>query len=429
MTKQKLEELKHPSALALNRKQESMLLWVLAAVQFTNILDFVIIMPLGPQFMRVFSVGPQEFGLIVSSYTFSAGVSGLIGAFFIDRFDRRAALLTLYAGFTIGTGLCAFAPSYLFLIGARLLAGSFGGVLASLIFATVGDVVPYERRGTAMGIIMSAFSVATVIGVPLGLYIAAHLGWHSTFLSLAGLSAVILFIGYKAIPSIKGHVAEGPHRTPKETIKLMLFNQNHLRAFAFMIVLMFAGFSVIPFISPYMVYNSGLKENELTYIYALGGLFTMFTSRTIGKLADRYGKQKLFTIIATLSTLPIVIITNISVAALWIILVWSTLFFILVSGRNVPALALITESVHPAHRGSFMSFMSSVQQWSAGLASFLAGLVIATTTGGALVHYEWVGAFAVVATLVCLLLVRRLHVVQHITESAQSPEVAGLQIE
>ncbi len=404
-------------------------MWVVAAVQFTNILDFVIIMPLGPQFMRVFSVGPQEFGLIVSSYTFSAGISGLIGAFFIDRFDRRTAMLILYAGFTVGTGLCAFAPSYQLLIAARLLAGSFGGVLSSLIFATVGDVVPYERRGAAMGIIMSSFSVATVIGVPMGLYIAAHLGWHSTFLSLSGLSAVILFIGYKAIPSIKGHLAEGPHRSPKQTIKLMLFNANHLRAFAFMIVLMFAGFSVIPFLSPYLVYNSGLKENELTYVYALGGLFTMFTSRYIGKLADRYGKQRLFIIVATISTVPIVMITNISAAPLWTILASSTIFFILVSGRNVPALALITESVHPANRGSFMSFMSAVQQWSAGLASFLAGLVIATTTAGALLHYEWVGAFAVVATVVCLFLVRQLHVVRHIPDSAQSPEVVSLQIE
>ena len=429
MTKQKLEELKHPSANVLNRKQERTLLWVLAAVQFTNILDFVIIMPLGPQFMRVFSVGPQEFGLIVSSYTFSAGFSGIIGAFFIDRFDRRAVMLILYTGFTIGTGLCAFAPSYQLLIAARLLAGSFGGILSSVVLSTVSDVVPYERRGNAMGIIISSFSVATVIGVPLGLYIAAHLGWHSTFLSLAGLSAVILFIGYKAIPSIKGHITEGPHRSPKETVKLMLFNANHLRAFVFMIVLMFAGFSVIPFLSPYLVYNSGLKENELTYVYALGGLFTMFTSRYIGKLADRYGKKKLFIIVATVSTVPIVIITNISTAPLWIILGSSTIFFILVSGRNVPALALITESVHPANRGSFMSFMMSVQQWSAGLASFLAGLIIATTTAGALLHYEWVGAFAVAATVVCLFLVRQLHVVQHIPDSTQSPEVASLQIE
>ena len=406
-----------------------MLLWVLAAIQFTNILDFVIIMPLGPQFMRVFSIGPQEFGMIVSSYTFSAGLSGLVGAFFIDRFDRRNALLTLYTGFTVGTGLCAFAPSYLFLIGARLLAGSFGGVLASLIFATVGDVVPYERRGSAMGLIMSSFSIATVAGVPLGLYIAARLGWHSTFLSLAGLSALVLLIGYRAIPSIKGHVLDSPHRSPRETIKLMLFNANHLRAFAFMVVLMFAGFSVIPFISPYMVYNAGLKENELTYVYALGGLFTMFTSRYIGKLADRYGKQRLFTVVATLSTVPIVVITTISSAALPIILSWSTLFFILVSGRNVPALAMITESVHPANRGSFMSFMSSVQQWSAGLASFLSGLVIATAASGALLHYEWVGGFAVIGTLLCLFLVRRLHVVQHVAEPVQATEVASLQIE
>ena len=214
------------SGQPLDARKERLLLMVLAAIQFTNILDFVIIMPLGPQFMRVFGVGSQEFGLIVSSYTFSSGFFGLVGAFFIDRFDRRASLLTLYTGFAIGTGMCALAPDYILLVAARVLTGVFGGVLASVILSIVGDVIPYERRGTAMGVIMSSFSLASVIGVPIGLYIATQFGWHWTFISLAGSSALILLFASRVVPSIQGHMSAATVRNPVETMKVMLLNKN-----------------------------------------------------------------------------------------------------------------------------------------------------------------------------------------------------------
>jgi predicted MFS family arabinose efflux permease len=398
----------HRLSAALDARQESLLLIVLAAIQVTNILDFVIIMPLGPQFMRVFGVGPQEFGLIVSSYTFSAGFSGIIGSFYIDRFDRKTALLTLYAGFMMGTGMCALAPSYGFLVGARILAGAFGGVLASLILSIIGDVIPYGRRGAAMGIIMSSFSIASVAGVPLGLYIATQLGWHWTFTMLAVSSGIILAVASRIVPSIRGHIHDSVHRHPMDTLKLILINTNHLKAFAFMMMLMLAGFTIFPYVSPYMVYNVGLKESELTYIYLLGGFFTMFTSRLIGKLADKYGKQRVFRTVTLLSIIPVAVVTNLPRISVPLALVATTVFFILTAGRSVPALAMITAVVDPANRGSFMSFTSSIQQWSAGLGSFLAGLAMTTASDGSLENYGFVGVFASLAALVCVVLSRKL---------------------
>lgn len=389
-------------------RKENLLMLVLASIQFTYILDFVIIMPLGPQFMRVFDVSSQQFGLIVSSYTLSAGFSGLIGAFYIDRFDRKPALLTLYAGFAVGTGMCALAPTYEFLVGARLLAGSFGGVLGSLVLAIVGDVVPYARRGAAMGVLTSAFSVASVAGVPIGLYIAAHLGWHATFLALAALCVLILLIAVWIVPSIRGHLVDSVSRHPLETLKVMLFNRNHTRVFLFVAMLMFGGFTVFPFISPYLVYNVGIQESDLTYVYGLGGLFTIFTSRIVGKLADRYGKPRVFGIIASLSAIPTLALTNLPAMALPWVLVCTSFFFILASGRSVPAFAMITASVDSSLRGSFMSFTSSIQMWSAGLASFAAGLLMTNGPHGELFRYGWVGVLASCFTIACVFLANRL---------------------
>lgn len=389
-------------------RNENLLMLVLASIQFTYILDFVIIMPLGPQFMRVFDVSSQQFGLIVSSYTLSAGLSGLIGAFFIDRFDRKPALLTLYAGFAAGTGICALAPTYEFLVGARLLAGFFGGVFGSLVLAIVGDVIPYARRGAAMGVLTSAFSVASVAGVPMGLYIAAHLGWHATFLALAGLCVLILLIAVWIVPSIMGHLVDSVSRRPLETLKVMLFNRSHLRVFLFVAMLMFGGFAVFPFISPYLVYNVGVQESDLTYVYGLGGLFTIFTSRIIGRLADRHGKPRVFGIIASLSAIPTLALTNLPAMALPWVLVCTSFFFILASGRSVPAFAMITASVDSSLRGSFMSFNSSIQMWSAGLASFAAGVLMTNGPHGELFRYGWVGVLASCFTIGCVFLANRL---------------------
>ncbi|MEK6566892.1 MAG: MFS transporter, partial [Bacteroidota bacterium] len=318
------------------------------------------------------------------------------------------ALLTLYAGFAVGTGMCALAPTYEFLVGARLLAGSFGGVLGSLVLAIVGDVIPYARRGAAMGVITSAFSVASVAGVPTGLYIAAHLGWHATFLALAGLCVLILLVAVWIVPSIRGHLVDSVSRHPLETLKVMLFNRNHTRVFLFVAMLMFGGFTVFPFISPYLVYNLGIQESDLTYVYGLGGLFTIFTSRIIGKLADRYGKPRVFGIVASLSAIPTLAVTSLPAMALPWVLVCTTFFFILASGRSVPAFAMITASVDSSLRGSFMSFNSSIQMWSAGLASFAAGVLITNGPHGELFRYGWVGVMASSSTIACVFLANRL---------------------
>ena len=399
----------HPTGKPAPR--ELALLLTLAAVQFTHIVDFMIMMPLGPQFMRLFGIGPQAFGALVSAYTFAAAASGFIAAFWIDRFDHKRALLALYAGFIVATALCGIAPSYELLLAARVVAGAFGGVIGGLVFAIVADAVPYARRARATAVVAAAFSLAAVAGVPLALWLAVHFSWRAPFLALAAASVVVGAGAMRILPPLRAHLAHAQTRRPVERLRLIFGVPNHLRAFAFMITLMFAGFSVIPFIAPYNVANVGIAEADLAVLYFAGGLATLFTAQVFGRLADRHGKKRMFTIVALLSVVPILIMTHLPRLPLAAVLPFSTLFFIFVTGRFGPAMALVSGSVEPRLRGSFMSFNASIQQLGSGAAAMAAGLIIGRAPDGTLTHYGVVGWLAAGCTLLCIWLAHRIRVV------------------
>ncbi|HEX7955055.1 MAG TPA: MFS transporter [Burkholderiales bacterium] len=386
---------------------EKSLVLLLAAIQFTHIMDFMIMMPLGPQLMRVMLISPQQFGLLVSAYTLTAAIAALAVAFYTDRFDRRHTLAFLYVGFVISTLLCAIAPGYWQLLAARAIAGAFGGVAGATVHSIIGDAIPEQRRGAATGMVMSAFALSSIIGVPIGLVLAAHWSWRAPFFLLVAVSALVLVVAWKILPSMRGHIIEGKTHRPLQQMKAVFGDANHLRAFAFMFTLMFAGFSVIPFISPYMVANVGLKETDLPYLYLFGGLATAFSSRYIGKLADRHGKRQIFTLIGLISIAPLLITTNLPPVPVWVAICASVIFMVFVSGRFVPAMALVISSVRPHLRGGFMSINSAVQQFGLGAASFLAGTLIGHDAGGTLTRYWLVGFIAVAATLLAIALAWR----------------------
>ena len=380
-------------------KRELALLLVLAGIQFTHIMDYMVMMPLGPQFMRLFDISPQQFALLVSIYTFSAGICGFIAAFVIDKFDRKTALMFLYGGFALATLLCALAPGYEWLLAARAVAGAFGGVMGAVVYAIIGDAIPESRRGAATGTVMSAFSLAAVAGVPTGLFLATLSDWRAPFYFLTVVSGLILIAVWYIVPAQRRHLEHKHERNPLKQLHAIFSNRTHLTAFLMFATLMFAGFSVIPFISPYMVANVGMKESELPYLYFFGGLATFFSSRLIGKLADKQGKRKTFALIAVASIIPIMLLTHFpKTSVVWAVAV-TALFMVLVSGRLVPAMALITSSVEPRLRGSFMSFNSAIQQIATGFAALMAGAIIGESASGELLNYGTVGIVASLATL------------------------------
>ncbi len=297
------------SSATARAPRELLLLLTLAAMQFTHVLDFMIMMPLGPQFMRILALDPQHFAFLVSAYTFAAAASGFVAAFWVDRFGRKRALLAMYAGFIVATGLCGLAPNYPLLLLARIIAGVFGGIIGALIMTIVADVLPYSRRARGTALVASAFSLAAVLGVPLGLWFAAQYSWRMPFLALAGLSVAVGALAWRVLPPLDAHVLSAPRRHPVAQLRAVFGVRNHLTSFAFIVALMLSIFSVVPFIAPYYVANVGIAEADLPTIYFAGGLTTLFTAQVIGYLADRFGKKRVFTVVALLSFVPI-LLTN-----------------------------------------------------------------------------------------------------------------------
>ena len=392
---------------SLSPKRELWLLLTLAGIQFTHIVDFMVMMPLGPQFTQLFNISDAKFGLLVSAYTFSAGASGLLASFYVDLFSRKKLLLTLYVLFAVATMVCGLAQTYDTLMLARIAAGAFGGVLAAMAQTIVADVIPFERRGRAMGIVMSSFALASVAGVPIGLFLASQFNWHTPFFAIAGVCVLFAIGAYITLPPLADHLKQ--HRaSPLASIQEVLRDANHQKAFVFTALMMIAGFTVIPYITIYTTTNGGLTMQQVPYVYLLGGAVTLFTARLIGRLTDSVGKSKMFKITALFGMLAILLVTLSASFGLWGILLVTTIMFVGMNGRMIPGMAIATSAANPRLRGTFMALNSSVQSLAMGLASFVGGLVISRDAQG-LVQFFWVNALiGGVATMLSVLLVNRL---------------------
>ena len=383
---------------------ERRLLWLLAFTQFTVIMDFMVMMPLSPQIMHAFQITPAAFATAVSVYSWCAGLSGLLAATYVDRFDRRRLLLTVYALFAFSNLICALAPSFLLLLLARAFAGITGGVLGSVIMAIVSDVIPAPRRGAAMGTVMTGFSIAAIAGVPAGVLLGAHFGWPSPFLLLVALSLIIGFGGVFIVPSLTAHL-QRQQPTLSEVLPDMgrlLTNNSHMKAFVLTFLIMVSHMLVIPFISPVLVANYGVAPAHLSWLYMAGGSATFFTSRIVGRLTDRYGKRELFRVLMLLSLLPVLFITHLPNLSFALILVFFPIFMVLVSGRMVPLQALLTTVPEPARRGAFLSTNSALQALGSGCGAWLGGLMLSNTPGGQISGYGTVGVVATILALIAI---------------------------
>lgn len=428
---------------------EKRLLFILAAVQFCHIIDFMIIMPLGKTIMETFSISPGQFAWVVSAYAGAALMGNLISTAFIDRFDRRTALLFLFCGFTLGTLACAFAPSYILLLVFRSCTGVFGGTLGALVLAIVGDVIPLERRGAAMGWVMTAFSAASVVGVPSGIWIAAEFGWHAPFVVTAAISAMFVGLAYFFVPSLRGHLQEearppvqakeqgamegvidtvvlreanlppaGQALVPKRGLRkvvdpfVRIFSDaNQRAALLFTMTLMLGHFTIIPFIAPYMQINIGFGDKQVSLIYLIGGLLTVVLLPFFGKLSDRYGRMPVFTTASVFALASIYALTNLDTESIYIALLTTSSFFVVASGRNVPATTMITSVVRPENRGGFMSIRQSINEMALFGSTIIAGFIITEGPDGKLEHYEILGYFTIVMSVVAVYAASRIRAV------------------
>ena len=382
-------------------KKERIILLLLTVLNFTHILDFMIMMPLGNYLMPYFDISSQQFSMLVAAYTFSAGASGFLAAFFVDRFDRKKVLLFAYAGFLIGTLCCAVSPAYEILLVSRIVAGLFGGLIGAQVLSIVADIVPYERRAAAMGMIMAAFSAASVFGVPFGLYIANLFNWHAPFFFVVILGVLLTPFLIKFLPKMDAHLlAENRQKiSPTQLIGDVFRNSSQLYALALTAFLMMGHFMIIPFINPFMEFNMGFSKTQTPIIYMVGGALTMITSPLIGRLADRHGKYNLFIFLALAGIPLIALITNLPAIPFYFVLCVTGLWFIISAGRFIPAQAMVSNVVPTERRGSFMSFNSSVQQLFVGLASVLAGFIVVKMPDNKIENYEITGYLSIAIIL------------------------------
>ena len=397
--------------VTLTPARERAALLVLAAVQFTHVVDFMIMVPLGPQLRTAMNLSPPDFALVVSAFGFSAGVAGLVATFLFDRFDRKSALIFLFAGLGVATLACGLARTHGWLLFARVLSGAFGGLTGSVVNAIIGDVVPRERRGAGMAFVMSAFSIGQIFGVPAGLWLAVHGGWHWPFLVLSGLVVPVLITAVFALPPVREHVVQNVGTSAWSRVREIAAEPNHWCAFGLVAMLTVSGMIVVPFMPATLVSNAGVAPQDIMWVYVWGGIATLVGNNLLGRIGDRVGHVRVFDFMAVFAIVPVLAVTSAGRWPFAWVLVATTAFIMSMGGRWTPSMALVTMSVSSRLRGGFMSLNSAIQALFMGIAAYLSGQIVEEAPDGRILHYAWAGVASLVVLGVAAILIRRLRIV------------------
>jgi predicted MFS family arabinose efflux permease len=355
---------------------QKFVMFLLAITQFTVVLDFMVMSPLGDVLMKALSINPTKFGVAVSSYAFSAGFSGLLAAGFADKFDRKRLLVFFYSGFIIGTFLCGLAETYETLVAARIFTGIFGGVMGSVSMAIVTDLFELNQRGRVMGVVQMGFAASQVLGIPVGLYFANLWGWHAPFMMIVVLAIVIIVVLILKLKPVNEHLSLKNERNVLAHFRHVLFLKNYRIAFLSTALLSISGYLMMPFGSAFAVNNLGVSQDQLPLIFMFTGMSSLVVMPLVGKLSDKYNKFKLFTIGSVWAMVFVLIYTNLGPTPLYLIIPLNIFLFMGIMSRMIPATTLTSAIPNMQDRGAFMSINSSLQQIAGGLATLMAGFII-----------------------------------------------------
>jgi multidrug resistance protein len=394
---------------------------LLAILQFTIILDFMVLSPLGTILMDELSLTPSRFGIVVSAYAFSAGISGLLAAGFADRFDRKKMLLFFYTGFLFGTFFCAMAPTFELLLIARIVTGIFGGVIGSIGFAIITDLFPMEKRGRVMGFVQMAFSASQILGLPIGLYLATKFGWHSPFWMIAFFGVAVGVIIYLYLKPIDTHLQVKSEASAFTHLWKTLSKRDYIRGFLATVLLATGGWMLMPFGSRFTTNNLGIDVDDLPMIYLITGVSSIIAGPLIGKLSDVSGKFNMFLFGSILSIVMVAVYTPLGITPLWLVILLNVILFVGILARIITSSAMLTAVPLPQDRGAFMSINSSIQQLSGGVASTVAGMIVIPDENDKLLHYEVLGYVVIGSILVALWMMHLLN--RHIQRTQQVPSI------
>jgi predicted MFS family arabinose efflux permease len=377
---------------------------LLALVQFTIILDFIIMSPLGAIMMPALNISPAQFGVAVSAYAFSAGISGVLAAGFADRFDRKRMLLFFYSGFTVGTALCTIAPNYHVLMLGRIVTGLFGGVVGSIVIAIVTDLFPLRLRGRVMGYVQTAFAASQVLGIPAGLFLANRWNWHVGFGAIVVLAIAVFVSVLVLMRPVDGHLREGKQTNAFAHLLATVSEPNYTLAFAVTTLLATGGYMLMPFGSAYTVHNLGIGFDHLPTIYLVSGLFSVLIGPLVGRASDSFGKFPIFVFGTAVSIVMVLIYTNLGQVGLTLVIVVNVLLFVGIFSRMIPSQAMMSAIPAAHQRGAFSAIGASLQQLSGGLGSVVAAMVVAQNADESIRHFDRLGYIVIGTSLVALTL-------------------------
>lgn len=393
---------------------QKFVIFLLAITQFTVVLDFMVMSPLGDIMMKTLKITAPQFGIAVSAYAFSAGISGLLTAGFADKFDRKKLLLFFYIGFVLGTLFCAVAPTFTLLVIARVITGIFGGVIGSISMAIVADLFSIQQRGKVMGFVQMGFGLSQILGIPIGLYIANLWGWNIPFLwiaIMAGIVAIVLFLKLKPITA---HLALQKEQSAFEHLWHTVSQKNYRIGFLSTALLSIGGFMMMPFGSAFAINNLKITAQQLPLLFMLTGFSTLLSMPLVGKLSDKINKFKIF----AFATILAIVVTNIyahyTETPFGIVLITNVVMMISIMSRMIPSTTLTSEIPQPQDRGAFMSINSSLQQMAGGFGAMIAGMIIVQKDNFApLEHYD---ILAMIASLIMLITIYLMYRVSKIVE-------------
>ncbi len=387
-----------------------MVVAILALTQFTVVLDFMVMSPLGDLLMKDLQVKPYQFGIVVSSYALAAGLSGFLTAGFADRFDRKRLLVFFYSGFIVGTLFCGFSNSYEQLVLARIVTGIFGGVMSSISMAIVADLFSLNQRGRVMGFMQMGFGLSQILGIPISLYIASKSNWQMPFYMIVCLSLIMLLAITLGMKPVRSHLDKKTDHSAFHHLLTTIKNRNYRIGFMATAFMSLGGYFMMPWGSAFAVNNVGLSQNELPYLFMIVGVSTFLTMPLIGLLADKINKFQLFMSASIVMIAAVLIYVQLGQTTMFILILVNIFMMGGIMARMVPSQAL-TSSVPKLHdRGAFMSINSSLQQIAGGIAAIIGGKIVWQANPNApLMNFDVLGYVVVGVIIINIYLTRRVY--------------------
>jgi len=385
---------------------------VLAMTQFTVVLDFMVMSPLGDVLMKSMGLTTSQFGWSVSAYAFSAGISGLLTAGFADSFDRKNLLLFFYIGFIVGTFFCGLANSFITLLAARILTGLFGGVIGSISLAIVADLFPIEKRGRVMGFLQMGFGASQVLGIPISLYLANHFGWQSPFFMIVGLASIVWIIAILKLEPVNKHLETSSDKSAFHHLLHTIKQKNYRIGFLATAFLSLGGFMMMPWGSAFAINNLHVTPQQLPLLFMIGGVSTLLIMPLIGKYSDKINKFKLFAYASIWLMLVVFFYTKLGPSPFLLVVFFNVTMMMGIMGRMVPSMALVSALPAIKDRGAFMSINSSMQQVAGGIAAAVGGMIVVQKDKySPLEHYDTLGLVMIVLTIICIYLIYRVSII------------------